>query len=92
MYAVSNREAVEAGGLFREVEGCDLDPAAEVALGALVQAAARGSVGRRDLVLLNLTGGGQQRLAAEGVRQMVRPDVTFTRDELDAETVRGKLG
>ncbi len=92
MYAVTNREAVEAGMLFREVEGCDLDPAAEVALGALVQAAAQGTVGRRDLILLNLTGGGQLKLAAEGVRQQVAADVTFTRDELDPATVRCKLG
>ncbi len=92
MYAVTNREALEAGRLFRELEGCDLDPAAEVALGALVQAAARGTVGRRDLILLNLTGGGQLRLAAEGVRQQVTADVTFTRDELDPATVRSKLG
>ena len=92
MYAVTNREAQEAGALFREVEGCDLDPAAEVALASVAQAVARGRVGRRDLILLNLTGGGQQLLASEGRRRQVAADVTFTKNELDPATVRRKLG
>jgi cysteate synthase len=91
MYAVTNAEAEQAGRMFEEIEGCDLDPAAEVAFASLAQAAARGRVGRGDLVLLNLTGGGQKRLAAEGRARAVAPDVTFQRGDRDAQTVARKL-
>lgn len=92
MYGVSNREAADAGRLFAEVEGCDLDPAAEVALGALAQAVAGGRVARRDLILLNATGGGQRRLAAEGRMRRVDPDFVFTRGEIDPFSVQRRLG
>ena len=62
MYAVTNRDAEEAAHLFRAVEGCDLDPAAAVALASLQQAAARGAVRRGELTFLNVTGGGYKLL------------------------------
>ena len=91
MYAVTNREAEEAGRLFQEIEGCDLDPAAEVALGALAQAISRGRVGRHELILLNATGGGQKRLAAEGRTRPVTADITFSTDEVHPAAVRRKI-
>lgn len=77
-YSVSCAEARAAGRLFEELEGCDLDPAAEVALAGLLQAVERGRVDRRESILLNLTGGGARRLRREGRHRAVRPDFTFT--------------
>ncbi len=61
-YGVTNKEAVDASKLFEKLEGIDIVPAASVAVGALRQAALSGNVGTDDVVLLNITGGGEQRL------------------------------
>ena len=62
MYSITNREAEEAAGLFRTVEGCDLDPAAAVALASPQQAVACGAVRRGEYTFLNVTGGGYKLL------------------------------
>ncbi len=61
-YGVTNEEAADAGALFEKHEGIDIVPAASVAVGALRQAARNGNVGADDVVLLNITGGGEKRL------------------------------
>jgi cysteate synthase len=86
MYSVSNEEAREAGGLFESLEGVDLDPAAEVALAGMIQAVKAGSVNPEETVLLNVTGGGSARLAAEGRARKVEPDFIFTPE--DAKRIR----
>jgi cysteate synthase len=57
--------ARKASELFRRLEGIDIEPAAAVALACLAQAVATRRVAADDLVLLNITGGGRQRLARE---------------------------
>ena len=94
MYRVTNRQADQAADLFAATEGCDLDPAAAVALAALQQAVATGGVARRDSVFLNVTGGGLQRLRAEGRVRRLLPDLvidhrTITPDAL-AESLSGE--
>lgn len=56
-----NVAALDAMALFEEVEGIDIEPGAGVALAALAEAARSGQVGRDELVLLNITGGGRAR-------------------------------
>ena len=75
MYRVPNGAAARAAALFTETEGSDLDPAAAVGLAALQQALAAGAVRRRDTVFLNVTGGGFQRLRAEGRMRKLLPDL-----------------
>ena len=90
MYRVSGREAREAGRLFDRLEGCDIDPAAEVALASLRQAVAMGRVGPRDVVALNITGGGHRRLRRDRRISFLRPHATFTLAALRREgTARG---
>jgi cysteate synthase len=84
MYRVTNAEAEEAGRLFDECEGSDIDPAAEVALASLCQAVARGRVGARDVVALNITGGGMRRLERDRSTAALRADATFSLEELRA--------
>ncbi|MFA5237180.1 MAG: cysteate synthase [Methanoregula sp.] len=62
MYPVSNEEGRKAAQLLRDTEGIDPDPAAAVATAALVQAAEAGAIGSDDLILLNITGGGYDRI------------------------------
>jgi cysteate synthase len=99
MYRVSNTEAMSAGMLFEQCEGIDIDPAAEVAVASLIQAARRGRIRPRETVALNITGGGSRRLRADRQIGALRPDVSFTMGELsgdgpvaERELVRGALG
>jgi cysteate synthase len=82
MYRVTNEEARSAGILFEESEGSDIDPAAEVAVASLLEAARGGRIRPRDAVLLNITGGGRRRLLASRRTTALREDATFTIDEL----------
>jgi len=74
MYAVSNAEAERAGAMFLELEGCDLDPAAEVTLASLLQAVKMGLILPDEIVLVNLTGGGYHRLKQERVLYPQHPE------------------
>ncbi|MGA2477397.1 MAG: cysteate synthase [Spirochaetia bacterium] len=85
MYRVADREARAAGRLFEKLEGCDIDPAAEVALASLQQAVEQGRIGRRDMVALNITGGGYCRLRRERRVAFLRPQATFTLEALRKE-------
>lgn len=72
MYGVTNAEARRAKRLFEDREGIDILPPAAVAVAALVQACEQGTLdGRR--VLLNITGGGQERLERDMPLYRVEP-------------------
>lgn len=65
VYGITNQEAEEAQKIFEESEDIDILPAAAVAVAALLRAARSGAVGKRDLTLLNITGGGVSRAKEE---------------------------
>ena len=58
--AVSNEEAQKAKALFQETEGRDIYSAASVALASLIQAINNNKVKTDDIVMLNITGGGEK--------------------------------
>jgi cysteate synthase len=62
MYGVTNEDAKSIAKLFEDSEGIDLVPAACVATGALAQAVENEKVHPDEIVLLNITGGGEKRL------------------------------
>jgi len=82
MYSMTNREAMEAGRLFFDLEGCDLDPAAEVALAGLLRAVERRYIASSDVVALNITGGGMNNIERTGRKRYLKPDLIFDADEL----------
>lgn len=92
MYAVTAEEARRAGELFETLEGCDLDPAAEVALAGLIQAVESGLRGSGESVLLNVTGGGQRKLQGEGRIRGTKPDLFFTMEDARRKRVAAALG
>ena len=91
VYTVTNDEAIKAGGLFNELEGCDIHPAAAVAVAGLYQAVAKGKIDKKDTVLLNITGGGMNKLESEGRKISLEPDIVFTQSEVSAEVISAKL-
>jgi cysteate synthase len=90
-YSVTNKEAREAGRLFNELEGCDIHPAAAVALAGLCQAVSTGKIGKKDSVLLNITGGGTEKLECEGKKIKLQPDIAFSRSDASLETIFSRL-
>jgi cysteate synthase len=83
MYRVTNDEGMKAGQLFAREEGIDIDPAAEVAVASLLQARAAGKVHGKDVVALNITGGGRNRLQASlAPLHHLTPDVRFSLADL----------
>jgi len=57
----NNEDAAKAGQIFLETEGNDIHPAAAVATATLIRAAQNNEFDKNALVMLNITGGGEQR-------------------------------
>lgn len=73
MYAVLNEEVYHAMELFESLEGVDIVPASGVALSALIRAIKEKNIKKEDVVLLNITGGGEKRIKREGLADEVKP-------------------
>ena len=86
--AVSNAEADAAKALFEEAEGIDIYHAAAVATASLQQAVAQGTVKTDDVVMLNITGGGEKRFHAEHELFYLKPDYIFRMDFAKEEVER----
>jgi len=84
VYAISNDDAVAAAGLFSRCEGIDLEPAAAVAVASLMQAVGSGKVEREDLILLNLTGGGFDRIRRDFRCRPLSPDLALDESSLES--------
>lgn len=72
-YAVSTMEAQEASAMFAETEGIDVLSPTAVALASLRQALADGRVSRKECLLLNVSGGGRERLRQDVELETVEP-------------------
>jgi cysteate synthase len=75
--AVTNEQAYTAGSLFRELEGIDLHPAAAVAASSLVNAVHENKVAKDALIMLNITGGGEEKFKHGRELHYLKPLVIF---------------
>ncbi|MEZ5334708.1 MAG: cysteate synthase [Methanolobus sp.] len=85
IYAVSNQEASDAQKLFEQQEGIDINPAAAVAVATLVQAINSGKVKPDEKIVLNITGGGQKRLAEDYELKQLPVSLAVSADDDGAE-------
>jgi len=86
MYGIVNDEVYDSMKMFEEHEGIDIVPAAGVAVAALRQAVRDEHFRKDELVLLNITGGGEERLRKDHEIHRVRPvfiSKQATDDELE---------
>ncbi|MBP6978713.1 MAG: cysteate synthase [Lentimicrobiaceae bacterium] len=88
----TNEEALAAGKLFEETEGIDLHPAAAVATASLVQAVKNKRVDPRSVIMLNITGGGEERFKKEHELHYLKPSLVFDIDPDEGEVLRGIEG
>jgi cysteate synthase len=81
----TNQQAIEAAKLFLETEGNDIHPASAVATATLIAAARNGSINSDSLVMLNITGGGEEKLKAEKTLYYLKPVFVFDMNPDSAE-------
>ena len=79
IYKVTNAELARWKEIFAETEGVDLHNAAAVALASLYAAKRAGEVKKDDIIMLNITGGGEEtaKKALGGRVLYARPDLTI---------------
>lgn len=77
MAGVRTTDAKEAGRLFMELEGIDLDPAAEVCVASLIDAVESKVAKSDETILLNITGGGYKRAAEDLDMIPVKPSASL---------------
>lgn len=84
---ISDNQAIRnAGELFLEKEGIDIHPAAANALCGLISAIECGQIKRDEVVMLNITGGGEKRFKSEHNIFNLKPNLIISPDE-DKETI-----
>jgi len=85
MYGITNEECRAAEKLFVQEEGIDLDPAASVAVASVQKALEDGLVTKDDTVLLNVTGGGYERLPADWTLHRTKERMELSRAPSEPE-------
>jgi cysteate synthase len=86
--AVSNQEAEKAAGLFLQLEGIDVEPAAAVAVASLMLAVQEKMIEPDAVVMLNITGGGMEKFKRENTVNYLVPEKIFALNEDPAEVKR----
>lgn len=77
-FAVTNAEAQKACDMFEELEGIDIYHAAGVATASLMQAVENKQVKADDVVMLNITGGGEKLFKQHNDVWYLKPDKVFS--------------
>jgi len=71
----TNVQAAEAARLFLELEGNDIHPASAVATATLIDAVKTGMVKKDDVIMLNITGGGEEKFKNENELFYLKPEI-----------------
>lgn len=86
MFKVSNEELMEWKKRFQELEGIDIHNAAAVATASVAAAVADGTVRKDEVIMLNITGGGEELAKSEHDVIYAKPHLVLDPD-LPAETI-----
>lgn len=76
-FAVTNDEAQKGCDMFKEFEGIDIYHAAGVATASLIQAVENKQVKADDIIMLNITGGGEKLFKEHNKVWYLKPDKVF---------------
>ncbi len=69
----TNEQAQKAGALFLKTEGIDIHPASAVATATLIEAVKNKTVENDSLIMLNITGGGEERFKSDNELHYLKP-------------------
>ena len=84
----TNAQGSKARRLFLELEGVDLHPAAGIAVASLIKAVGEGKVDKKAVVMLNITGGGEQLFKRDKALWHLKPDHIFPLNPDPEDVVR----
>ena len=76
-FLASNEEGTAAAELFKATEGNDIHPAAAIATASLINAVKERRVEKDAIIMLNITGCGEERFKSEHSLFMLKPSVVF---------------
>ena len=85
-----NAAARDAAQLFQKLEGNDIHPAAAIATATLIKEANEDKLDKDALIMLNITGGGEQRFQKEHELHYLKPSLVFNMNP-DEDDVKEKL-
>ena len=91
MYGIANAAGAKAEKLIRDTIGIDPDPAAAIATAALVEAVEKNIIDPGDHILLNLTGGGYERIREDFSLCALSPSAVIGPDD-PRDDLRMQLG
>ena len=86
----TNEEARKAGDLFQNSEGIDIHPAAAIATASLINAVNNGTVKKDSVIMLHITGGGEELFKSENKLFYLKPLLVFDVDP-DENFVKEKV-
>ncbi len=84
---IDNQELEKGLQLFKECEGIDILPAPGVAVMSLIKAINSGKVSKDEIVMLNITGGGEKRFKSEHKCINVKPHLVLDTDMPEDEVI-----
>jgi len=73
----TNEEATKAAVIFLKSEGIDIHPAAAIATATLIDAARNHKIDKEAIIMLNITGGGEERFKKGRDLFYLKPELTF---------------
>jgi len=76
----TNKERKIANDLFLETEGIDIHPAAAIATATLINAVKNSTVDKNSIIMLNITGGGEERFKKDNELHFLKPILYFDVD------------
>ncbi len=87
MLVATNAQARKARQLFKELEGVDIYSAAGVALASLIKEVAAGRIAKDAVVMLNVTGGGEEHFQEGKELSCLKPAHIFPLDPDPSEVI-----
>ena len=88
MLVATNAQGSKARRLFLDLEGVDLHPAAGIAVASLIKAVGEGKIDKDAVVMLNITGGGEQLFKKDKTLWYLKPDHIFPLNPNPEEVIR----
>ncbi len=85
VHKITNEELRAAAQLFKTHEGIDIYSAAAVATASLIKSVEVGQVLPESLIMLNITGGGEQLFKSHNQISYLKPSLVFNIDASDME-------
>jgi len=88
--SITNEEAREAAGAFEE-EGIDILPPAAVSTASLIKYCRQGLIDKKDIVMLNITGGGIGRFKRDNHLSYLKPSLVIDKTDALSEDTKESI-